>query len=441
VVKKKILSTLFIILLMGSCQIEQIPRPQIYTGNLPQSEISELTLDERIIIEEAWSEIINGNGRKAINKISKINPENPFYTTITAYAYYELNDLQSAEQSFKTAIENNPEMTIARLGLAQLYEKTQRDELAFIEYREILKNEPEHTWAKPRYEEIKRDKTNETLQRAKNLMNKGDLSAGEEAYLKALYYSPESIKAHTELAHLYLDQKKYERANVHLETLLLFQPENKNFLESYAEALFQNEEFKKSFEVYKELKNLDPKNKNTDKRLEQLKNRLGIFDLPSQYDSIPSQETVTREDIAALLGIKFQEQFKNSNKEPPIIIDISTSWASDYILKLTSMDILDVYPNHTFKPKNIVTRAELAEVIYQFINYLKKKGHRLIQQIPAQSIQLPDVSPNNFYYRPIIMSISYGILNTSKGGNFNPENPVSGLEAIKALNILLSLIS
>jgi hypothetical protein len=87
----------------------------------------------------------------------------------------------------------------------------------------------------------------------------------------------------------------------------------------------------------------------------------------------------------------------------------------------------------------MVTRAQLAEIVYRLINHLKEKGYSLIQQIPPQSIQLPDVSPNNFYYRPIIMAISYGILNTSMGGNFNPENPVSGQEAVRAVNVLLSL--
>ncbi|MFW6123722.1 MAG: S-layer homology domain-containing protein [Acidobacteriota bacterium] len=438
--KNKILISLFIVFLLWSCQIEQIPTPQIYTGTLPLTEISELSLDERIIIEEAWEHIKEGRGRKATHQISKLSPENPFYAIITAYAHFILNDFQIAEQHFKTAIEKNPEVTLAHLGLAQLYQKTQRDELAFTEYREVLKNEPEHTWAKPRYMEIKKEKTEAALQKAQDLRNQGDVSASEKAYLNALYYSPESIKAHSALADIYREQKKHERAIVHLETLLSYHPENTEFLKFYAEALFQEEELEKSLDAYKKLKKLTPEDQEIDKRIDQLKNRLGIFELPSQYSSIPAREAVTKEDTAALLGVKFQEFIDEPKKEPPIIIDISTSWASEYILKMTSMDILEIYPNHTFKPKKIVTRAELAEIMFRLITYLKKKGYNLIQQMPPQSIQLPDVSPNNFYYRPIIMSISYGVLNTSRGGNFNPENPVSGQEAIKALDVLLSLV-
>ena len=438
-VKKKIFISICILFLMWSCQIEQIPSPQIYTGNLPQSQISELSLDERIIIEEAWNDIKNGNGKRSLSQVSKLNPGNPFYTIITAYSYYLLNDIQSAEHYFKRAIEENPEITITHLGLAQLYQKTMRDDFAFLEYREVLKNDPEHTWAKPRYEEIKADKTRDILQTAQDLMKRGDISASEKTYLKALYYSPESLQAHSALADIYLEQNKHERAIIHLKTLLSFQPENTQFLKSYAEALFQNEEFKKSYEAYKDLQRRAPQDQDVGRRIEQLKNRLGIFEMPSQYNTIPSREAITREDMAAILGIEFQKHLQDPKKEPPIIIDISTSWASEYILKLTSMDILDIYPNHTFKPKKIVTRAQLAEIIYRLINHLKQNGYTLIQQIPPQSINLSDVPPNNFYYRPIIMAISYGVLNTSMGRNFNPENPVSGQEALKAINILISL--
>ncbi len=439
-VKKKIYISLCILFLMWSCQIEQIPSPQIYTGSLPQSQVSGLSLDERIIIEEAWIDIGNGNGRRALSQVSKLSPGNPFYYIITAYSYYLLNDIQSAEHYFKTAIEKNPEIAITHIGLAQLYQKTMRDDLAFLEYREVLKNEPEHTWAKSRYEEIKTDKTRDILQTAQSLMKQGDLLASEKTYLKALYYSPESIQAHTALANIYLEQNKHERAIIHLKILLSSQPENTQFLKYYAEALFQNEEFKKSYEAYKDLKKREPEDQDIDRRIEQLKNRLGIFELPSQYNTIPSREAITREDMAAILGIEFQKHLQAPDKEPPIIIDISTSWASEYILKLTSMDILDIYPNHTFKPKKIVTRAQLAEIIYRLINHLKQNGYTLIQQIPPQSINLSDVPPNNFYYRPIIMVVSYGVLNTSMGRNFNPEDPVSGQEALRAINILLSLI-
>ncbi len=433
------ISILVVTVLVG-CQIEQIPTPQIYTGSLPPFKISELSLDERIIVEDAWKEIKKGNGRKAINQISKLDPDSPFYFTLSAYAHYLLNDMQSAEHYFKTAIKKYPDVSLNHLGLAQLYQKIQKDDLAFIEYREVLKKEPGHPWAKARYEEIKEEKTKQTLKSAKNLLDNEEISASEKTYLKALYYSPESVEAHSALADIYTKQQKYERAIIHLKTLLSSQPKNKDFLRSYAEALFQIEDFKKSFEVYKDLKELEPENQEINKRIEQLRNRLGIFELPSQYDAIPSQEAITKEDIAGLIGVKFQNYLEDLEKEPSIIIDISTSWASKYILKLTSMDILSIYPNHTFKPKKIITRSELAEIMYSLINYLKKQGYSLVQQIPPQSIQLPDVPPNNFYYRPITMAISYGILNTSTGGNFNPEDPVSGQNAIKAINILLSLI-
>ena len=107
---------------------------------------------------------------------------------------------------------------------------------------------------------------------------------------------------------------------------------------------------------------------------------------------------------------------------------------------MASLKILDVYRNHTFQPQKIVTRAEMAEILNRLILHLKKQGHQFIQQIPPQQIQITDVSQDNFYYRPIVAMISYDIMSLSLGRKFNPDQSISGSEAIRLLNIILALI-
>ncbi len=104
------------------------------------------------------------------------------------------------------------------------------------------------------------------------------------------------------------------------------------------------------------------------------------------------------------------------------------------------MGILDIYPNHTFQPRKIVTRAEMAEILLRLINYLEKKGDKFIQQIPPERIQLPDVASHNYYYKAIIQILSYNIMDLSLNREFNPDLPVSGRESIKLFDIILALI-
>jgi len=402
--------------------------------------VAELSLEERIITEDAWSNLKQGKGNKARKIISRLEPSSSFHYVGLGYAFLLLNEFQVSEENFKKALEDYPDMTLIHLGLAQVYQETGDENLAFAEYREVLKREPDQPWAKQEYEILKARKTEEALNEAKASRAEGDTERSKEAYNKALYYSPKSTEAHHALAEIYIKENKLQNALIHLRTASSNEPDNKEIIKTYGEALFQAEQYTKSLETFEKLLRLEPQDEDVKEKIESLKNRLGIFELPSQYDAIVSREAVSREEIAALLGVRFKEILGEPSSKPPIIIDIATSWASKFILQITSLNIMEVYPNHTFLPKKVITRAEMAKTLLQLIDYLNKKGYRFIQQIPPEKIQVSDVSPDYYYYRPIIQMISYDIMDLSPERSFNPDLPVSGTESIKLLNIILTLI-
>ncbi len=439
-VKKHIFWTAILMLCLWSCATYLPPPPNLYIENLPSSDVSELTLEERLTAEDAWNNIKRGNTDKAIKLISGLGESNPFYYTGLGYAYYVMQDLPSAENYFKAATSDHPGQALAYLGLGQIYQETGRDDLAFTAYREVLKNYPEHPWAKARYDALKETKTQEALQQGRSLISSGDSEAGKTAYLRALYYSPQSQEAHLALAETYSRESDSNSALVHLKAVVELEPDNTEHLAAYADALFQSGDNGQSMEIYEQILGLDPDNKTAQQRMEVIKNRLGIFELPSQYNSIQSTNSVSKEQMSALVGVKFKDVLDKSQKKPPIIIDISTSWASRYILDTASLGLLDVYPNHTFQPNKILTRAEMAETLHRLIRQLEKQGHRFIQQIPPERIQIDDVSPDNFYYRPIVMMISYDLMSLEPGRRFNPDQPVSGADAIRYLDLILAVI-
>jgi Tfp pilus assembly protein PilF len=438
-VRKAILILLFF-LLAWSCATYQPPPPSLFIGNLPQAVVAELSLDERILTEEVWENLRQGRGDKAQKLISKLGTESPFYYAGMGYASLLLNRISDSENYFKHALQNYPDMTMAHIGLAQVYQKAGKDDLAFIEFREILKREENNTWAQQSYEILKERKTQESLDEAKTYLAHQDMEKSKEAFLKALYYSPQSTAAHLSLAEILKKENNLKNALVHLKAASTIEPDNKSILNVYAETLYQAEDYPRSLEVYERLLDLEPENDNIQTRVKALKNRLGIFELPSQYDAIPASEAITKEEVAALIEVKFKDTLDEPKTQPPIIIDISTSWASKYILRAASLGLLDVYANHTFQPKKIFTRAEMADVLNKLINYLKRKNYVFISQIPPEKIQISDVSPDNYYYQPILRIISYGIMNLSADRTFNPDLPVSGQEAIHLLDIILTLI-
>lgn len=428
------------ILLLGACATYQPPPPSFYIDNLPQSIVTGLSLDERIVIEDAWRSLKQGKGNKARKALMRLDEQSPFYYVGMGYAYFMMNDVGLSEDFFKAARRYSPEMTIVHLGLGQIYHRTGRDDLAFAEFREIIKKDPGHIWVRAQYENIKRQKTQESLDTGKTYLDAGNTESSKEAFLRALYYSPESIQAHLVLADIFQQENNLENALVHLDVASKNDPENIDILNRYGDILFLANENKRSLEIYEKLLGEEPENQEYQQRVEILKNRLGIFELPSQYNTIITSEAISKEDVAALLAVKFKDVLEETTKEPPIIIDIATSWADNYILQMTSLGLLDIYPNHTFRPKKIITRAEMAEILLRLINHLMDRGYRFLQQIPPESIQISDVSPDNYYYQPIIQIVSYDIMSLSLDKTFKPDLPVSGQDSIKLLDIIMGQI-
>jgi len=250
VVKKLAPATALTILLVCSCVTYQPTPPSMYIAELPPSEITGLSLDERLVVEEAWQSMRQGYSEKAIKLFSQLNVENPFHYAGLGYAYYTQNDLPRAEDYFKAAITLYPDQILGHLGMGQIYQETGREDQAFTEFREVLKRDPEHPWAKPRYEEIKTSKTQEALYDGKTLAAGGDKEAAKTSYLKALYYSPESTEAHLALADLYLQAESYGDALVHLKAATANDPENTEILTAYADALFRSNDNAKSLDAY-----------------------------------------------------------------------------------------------------------------------------------------------------------------------------------------------
>jgi hypothetical protein len=148
---------------------------------------------------------------------------------------------------------------------------------------------------------------------------------------------------------------------------------------------------------------------------------------------------VTKEAVAALIGAKFEDIRAEAAGPPPVIVDISTSWARTYIVKAAAFGIMEVFSNHTFQPKKNLTRAEMAETLVRLVEYLKKKGRPIVAQIPEDRIRIADVPPEHPFVRPITSAVSYQLMDLSRDRTFRPELTVSGAEAIRILDLLAGL--
>ncbi|MEA5604773.1 S-layer homology domain-containing protein [Nostoc sp. UHCC 0252] len=104
--------------------------------------------------------------------------------------------------------------------------------------------------------------------------------------------------------------------------------------------------------------------------------------------------------------------------------DVSVNyWARNFITKLATMEILEGFPDGTFRPDAPVTRAQFAAMLRKA--FAKGKIR--------QAIAFKDVSNRYWAYNAISEVYQMGFLNTVVGKDFNPSQKLSRLDVLVAL--------
>lgn len=104
--------------------------------------------------------------------------------------------------------------------------------------------------------------------------------------------------------------------------------------------------------------------------------------------------------------------------------DVSTNyWAKDFIAELASMEILEGFPDGTFRPDAPVTRAQFAAMLRKAFTKGKIR----------QAIAFKDVSTQYWAYNAISEVYQMGFLNAVIGKGFNPSQSLSRLDILVAL--------
>jgi len=414
--------------------------PSLYIENPTASFTASLPLDARIAVEDAWRHLKQGRPDKAEKSILKLGETSPFYYAGFGYIALLRNDLQAAEGYLQKAVQDFPDLAIGHLALGQLYRKAGREEEAHGSFLEVLKRDPENAYARREADNIVALMTDAYLTQGRSAAATGAVEPAKEAFLKSLHYSPKLEEAHLALARIFRKEKNFSAALFHLRTASANDPSSKAVLLEYAQALEESKSLGPSLEAYEKVLALDPKDKTAAERVAALKAKLGIVELPSQYAEIPGRESVTKEDVAAVIAVKFREFVDDNPPKPPIIVDITTSWASKFIVKVAALDIMEVYSNHTFEPRKAVRRAEMADTLVRLINVLRKKGTKVIAQIPAERIQISDVPPEHLFHKSIVQAVSTQVMDLGPDRTFRPDQPLTGSEAIRLFDLLLGLI-
>jgi tetratricopeptide (TPR) repeat protein len=205
-------------------------------------------------------------------------------------------------------------------------------------------------------------------------------------------------------------------------------------LEPLGQTLQENGAYAEAYDVFQALLDVVPDDADVRAMVAAARELYFTTSLPEPYRQLEDKPQIARQDLAALIAIRLPNLGERV-EEPTsgvIIVDIEDSWAEDYIREVVEWGVMQVFQNHSFGPELVIKRQFFAEVAYRVLELLDATED-------APRPRLSDLGTEHYFYDQIRVVVGQGVLNVGPRGSFGLLEPVSGAEAVAAVQRLVRL--
>ena len=173
-------------------------------------------------------------------------------------------------------------------------------------------------------------------------------------------------------------------------------------------------------------------------RRDALRARIELARMPDEYRAIDDAPQLTRAQLAALIGIRLGPWLRTMPAaDAGVITDVRGTWAESWIIAVTRAAVMEPYANHTFQPRAIVHRVDLAPIASRLIVRLASSEQARSWQ--TSRVAFTDLQPGHLAYPAASTAVASGVMTRSSDGAFQPRLPVTGAEAIAMIERLQRL--
>jgi hypothetical protein len=269
----------------------------------------------------------------------------------------------------------------------------------------------------------------ENLAAARESAGAGRFDEAADAYLRAITASPDSAFLYRELAAVERQRRNQQSSLDYFKKAIELDPSDVGSIVQVGEILEERQELEAAIRVYSDAVKLES-NEVINKRIEDLRARLALAALPPEYRGIAQSSPVTRGELAALIGVRLADLLQVSGRRDTVLsTDTRDHWAAPWILAVTAAGVMDPYPNHTFQPRGIVRRADLADAVSRLLKLIGSRRPALARQWQSAQPRATDVGAGNLSYEAVSLAVAAGVLPLLEGDTFQLARPVSGADA------------
>ena len=441
-------AALAVLVLLSACAAKPAPMPPTVTAPkfpdyiqpIPPPDLGTPAAVERHHV--GWQWLQAGDLRAAERNFNSALKQSPtFYPAEVGLGYVALANkkLKDALLHFDRAVVANPRYAPALAARAEVLLATGETDEAEKSIEAALKESPNLGSLRSRLEVLRFRARQADISRARKLAESGNLDEARGAYLIALEASPDSPFLLRELAEVERRGGNTETALGYARRATEMEPDEPRGHVILGELYESQGDLAKAADAYSAAVALLPDEALSEK-IERLRSRAAFEGMPEEYRAIESAETVSRAQLAALLAVRLEPLLTKSRRVNAVVItDTRNNWASNHILSVARAGVMEVYSNHTFQPDAIVRRGDLALAVSRVLDLVAANHPQLAAEWRGDRRKFPDVSPRHFSYPAVALAVEAGVMSPLDDGSFQPTRPITGIEAIAAVEKLQEL--
>ena len=437
-----------LLILAAACAPKTIPAPPAvstpkypdYIFPAPPAGIGTPAAIERH--QAGWGWLQAGDLRSAernFNAALKQSP--PFYPAEAGLGYVALAQKKHKESlvHFDRAVVMNPRYAPALGGRAEALLALGEDEEAVQSIEAALQADPSLTGLRTRIQVLRFRGQQQEIARARQLAEANKFDEARAAYVAAIEASPQSPFLHRELAEVERRAGDLDSALDHARKAAELEPDEPRAHVMLGDIYEARGEFARAADEFSSAVALQPDD-TLSARIEDLRARAVFAAMPPEYRAIGDSPSLTRGQLAALLAVKLEPLLSGArNASAVVITDMRAHWAAPYILTVARSAVMDPFPNHTFQPDQIVLRADLARAVSRTLNLIAKRQPELAAAWRNPRRTFPDVPTGHLSYPAAALAVEAGVMTTAADGSFQLTRPVTGTEAVAAIDKLAEL--
>jgi len=391
-------------------------------------------------IDRGWQYLQFDDYRNAELEFTTALKQQPsFAPAETAMAYLSMarGNERDAAARFDRALQADSGYVPALIGRGQVMLELDRDADALASFEAALANDPSLTDIRSRVDVLKFRATQDMLARAKAAADARRWEEAATIYRQAIAASPDSGFLYRDLAAV--EQRAGQSANAleHYRKAVEIEPGDARSHAGIAAILESQGDVIGALAEYERARALDP-SEAPENAINRLRAAAALAKLPAEYRAIPSNASVTRAEIAALVGIKLEAVLAWAQPRQVIITDIRGHWAQPWIAPVVRSGVMDTLPNYEFEPGRQVRRGELATTVSRLLSLIASVKPELAKRWQAARVTINDVAPPHLSYPAVSAAVAAGVMPVSNG-NFDLLRPVTGAEAMDIFTRLEAL--